>query len=202
MREQKENFVENLIDTLKNPTRASIFFQLAKKPESTATEISKNLGEDVDVVYYHLKLLRKAGLISKPRVVIKGNYLEKYYSIRSDFKEKLMRSIEKLVVKEKELSPEEFRKMLIALLTVIQSILASSIKRIEKIDQKIINKMKEEDNIESKIIFCTKERYMQLLSKLREIARGDILDTFNPIEKEYVILIVAIPKLNENQRNT
>ena len=202
MREQKENFVENLIDTLKNPTRASIFFQLAKKPESTATEISKNLGEDVDVVYYHLKLLRKAGLISKPRVVIKGNYLEKYYSIRSDFKEKLMRSIEKLVVKEKELSPEEFRKMLIALLTVIQSILASSIKRIEKIDQKIINKMKEEDNIESKIIFCTKERYVQLLSKLREIARGDILDTFNPIEKEYVILIVAIPKLNENQRNT
>ena len=198
MREQKENFVENLIDTLKNPTRASIFFQLAKKPESTATEISKNLGEDVDVVYYHLKLLRKAGLISKPRVVIKGNYLEKYYSIRSDFKEKLMRSIEKLVVKEKELSPEEFRKMLIALLTVIQSILASSIKRIEKIDQKIINKMKEEDNIESKIIFCTKERYVQLLSKLREIARGDILDTFNPIEKEYVILIVAIPKLNEN----
>jgi len=188
MREQKENFVENLIDTLKNPTRASIFFQLAKKPESTATEISKNLGEDVDVVYYHLKLLRKAGLISKPRVVIKGNYLEKYYSIRSDFKEKLMRSIEKLVVKEKELSPEEFRKMLIALLTVIQSILASSIKRIEKIDQKIINKMKEEDNIESKIIFCTKERYVQLLSKLREIARGDILDTFNPIEKEYVIL--------------
>ena len=198
MGEQKENFVENLIDTLKNPTRASIFFQLAKKPESTATEISKNLGEDVDVVYYHLKLLRKAGLISKPRVVVKGNYLEKYYSIRSDFKEKLMRSIEKLVVKEKELSPEEFRKMLIALLTVIQSILASSIKRIEKIDQKIINKMKEEDNIESKIIFCTKERYVQLLSKLREIARGDILDTFNPIEKEYVILIVAIPKLNEN----
>ncbi len=202
MREQKENFVETLIDTLKNPTRASIFFQLAKKPESTATEISKNLGEDVDVVYYHLKLLRKAGLISKPRVVIKGNYLEKYYSIRSDFKEKLMRSIEKLVVKEKELSPEEFRKMLIAFLTVIQSILASSIKRIEKIDQKIINKMKEEDNIESKIIFCTKERYVQLLSKLREIARGDILDTFNPIEKEYVILIVAVPKLNENQRNT
>jgi len=42
----------------------------------------------------------------------------------------------------------------------------------------------------------------EVLSKLREIARGNVLDTFNPIEKEYVILIVAVPELNENQRNT
>jgi len=196
VKQRKEKFVENLIQTLKNATRASIFYQLARKPESTATEISKNLGEDVDVVYYHLKLLKEAGLISKPRVVVKENYVEKYYSIVPDFKNRLLQSVKQLSAEEKALAVDEFRELLITLFTVVQSILASSTRMLKKVDARVIREIRDEDNIESKIIFCSKERYVTLLREFREIAKGDVLETFDSTTKEYVIAVVAIPKLS------
>ena len=196
----KEGFVDGLIQSLKNPTRASIFYLLARRSESTATEISKDLGVDVDVVYYHLKLLRRAGLVSEPRVVVKRNFVEKFYSIHPNLKEKLLRSMRELAEKEKELSTEEFRKIAIALLSVVQSILAASIRRLKRVSSEVIDEIREEESLESKIILCSKERYEQLLNKLREVARGDVLDTFDPIAKDYVIAIVAIPKLGEETR--
>lgn len=197
---QEEKFVDDLIQTLRNPTRASIFYQLARKPESTATEISKNLGEHVDVVYYHLKLLKKAGLVSKPRVEVCGNYICKYYSIRPDFKERFLQSSRRYKARWKELSTDEMREMLIARLTVIQSIIASSIKRLEKIDVEVIEKMRDERNIESQIVFCSKERYDELLGKLKNVSKSSVMETFDPIEKEYVVAIAAIPKMGENTK--
>ena len=197
---QVEEFVDDLIQTLRNPTRASIFYYLARKPDSTATEIAKNLGEHVDIVYYHLKLLKKAGLVSKPRVVVCGNYVCKYYSIRPDFKEKFVQSSRQYKARWKELSTDEMREMLIARLTVIQSIIASSIKRLGKIDSKIIERMRDERDIETEIIFCSKARYYDLLKKLKETLKGSVMETFDPIEKEYVLTITAMPKLGEDDK--
>jgi DNA-binding transcriptional ArsR family regulator len=199
VKKREEEFTENLVQTLKNPTRASIFYQLALTPESTATEIAKSLGEDVDVVYYHLKLLRKSGLVSKPKIVAQENYLEKYYSIPLDFKERLSRSVKELAARERELKTDEFREMVIALFTVVQSLLASSTRRLEKADARIINKLREEDSIESKIIFCSKERYDQLLEQLREATHTDVLETFDPSAGKHVIVIIALPRLEDNK---
>ena len=91
--------------------------------------------------------------------------------------------------------------MQIALLTVIQSIIASSMKRLEKVDSNVIDKIKNEKNIESRIVFCSKERYNQLLIKLREVAKSGISEMFDPIPKERVIALIAMPKLNENPKN-
>ena len=197
-RPQEEKFVENLIQTLQNPTRASVFFQLARKPESTATEISRRLGEDVDVVYYHLKLLKKAGLVSKPRVVVHKNYICKYYSLRPDFKEKFLESIKEYKRARTELAPNEYRQILIAFLTIIQSVVANSVRRLEQVDSDIIKKIMDKKNIKTEMISCSKERYDQLLGKLKEIAVSREYPTFDPIAKEYVIAIIAIPKLGEN----
>jgi len=192
---EKENFAEALIQSLKNPTRAAIFYQLVRKPESTATEIAKTLGMDVDVVYYHLKFLRKIGLISEPRVIVRGNYVEKYYSLRRDFKEKLLESIKQLVDKEKEMNVEEFREMVIALFSVVQSIISGSIKKLKRTTVEVLSKIREEDIIESKIIFCSHKKYNELLNRLRNAVKNEVLETFDPTEKEYTIIIIAIPKL-------
>lgn len=197
-KEHDEKFVDSLIQTLKNPTRASIFYQLARKPGSTATEISKNLGEGVDVVYYHLKLLKKAGLVAKPRVVVQKNYIEKYYSLHPDFKEKFLQSIGQYKMKKKKLTSKEAREMLVALLSVTQSIIASSIRRLEKAESKTIDKMRDQGSIVSRIIFCSRERYDSLLGQLKEVTKSTALETFDPIEKDYVVTITAIPKLGEN----
>lgn len=192
---KKESFVDAIIQSLKNPTRAAIFYQLIRKPELTATDISKSLDLDVDVVYYHLKLLKKIGLISEPRVVVKRNYIEKYYSLRHDFKERLLESINLLVAKEKELDVKEFREMIIALFSVVQSIISSSIKELKRTNIGILDKIREENRIESKIIFCSEEKYNELLNRLRHDVKGEVLESFDPTEKEYTIIIMAIPKL-------
>ena len=200
VKQQEETFADSLIQMLRNPTRASIFYRLIQKPESTATEISRNLGEHVDVIYYHLKLLKKAGLISDPKIVAQKTYVEKYYSLRSDFKDKFMQSIGSFKARKKELSSDEFREMQIALLTVIQSIVVSSMRRLKKVDSNVIDKIKNEKSIESRIIFCSKERYDQLLEKLREVAKSSVSEMFDPIPKERVIALLAMPKLNEKSK--
>lgn len=193
-----DKLADSLIQTLRHPTRASIFYQLARKPESTATEISRSLKEDVDIVYYHLKLLRKAGLISKPRVVAQKNYVEKYYSIHPDCKEKFLQSVGEIEVKKKELSTDEFREYLLNAFAIIQSVLVGLARRIEKVDSKNINDIRDKDNTSFKVLFCTEERYNQLLDELREVAKNSIFKTFDPVAKEHIITIIAIPGLGEN----
>ncbi|RLE64884.1 MAG: hypothetical protein DRJ38_04650, partial [Thermoprotei archaeon] len=170
--------------------------QLVRKREATATEIAKELNIDVDVVYYHLKILRKSNLLSEPRIVVRGNYIEKYYSIRSDFKEKLLDSIKQLAERERKLSIGEYREIVIALLSVVQSIISGSIRKLKEVDEKIIEDIKARDSIESKIIFCNREKYDELLGKLREITHSSMLDSFDPVEKENVVIIVCIPKID------
>jgi len=191
-----KTFPEALIHALKNPTRAAIFYQLLRRPNSTATEIAKRLGEDFDVVHYHLKQLRKIKLVKEPKIVVKRNYIEKQYSLISDFKERLLESLKPLVAKEKELSPEDSRNLLTALLTVVRSIITESMKRIETTPDDAINRIMSEDIIETKIVFCSKEDYLQLLEKLREVLGEFVLKTFDPVEKQYTIAVIAIPKLD------
>jgi DNA-binding transcriptional ArsR family regulator len=197
MAKDKE-FVDSLIMILKNPTRASIFYQLIKKYEASATEIAKEIDVDVDIVYYHLKILRKIGIISDPKVIVKGNYVEKYYSVRPDFKEKLLGSVKQLLTREKEMDIEEFREMVIALLSVIQSILSNSIRELREADTKLLDVIREKNYLESKIIFCNRDRYIELLRKLRESVKEGVLETFDPVKKEYVIVVIGIPKINED----
>jgi len=108
-----QSYAEAYVRTMKNSTRAAIFDQLYRKSELTATEIAKNLGKDVDVVYYHMKFLKKIGLVSEPRVEVRDNYIEKYYSLAPATKQRFARGESEKVTREiGEMEPEEFRHML------------------------------------------------------------------------------------------
>ncbi len=192
-----ETFSEITIQALKNPTRAAIFFQLARKPNSTTTEIAKRLGEDFDVVHYHIKQLRKMKLVSKPKIVVRKNYIEKQYSLRPDFKEELLRSQKQMIEKEKDLCPEDSRDLIIAFFSVVRSILTESTKRLSKAPDFVINKIMKEDLCDARIMFCSEDDYLNLLKNLRKVLTHSIkAKTFDPTEKHYAIAFVAIPKLD------
>lgn len=191
-----QTFHEALITAFKNPTRTAVFYQLLRKPESTATEIAKRLSEDFDVVHYHLKHLRKLKLVQEPKIVVRRNYVEKRYSLRPDFKERLLESLEPLVAEEKALSAKDSRNLIIALLSVVRSIITESVKRLEAASDETVKRIMEKDIAETKIIFCSEESYLQLLEKLRKTLGGYVLESFDPTEKEYTIALVAIPKLD------
>jgi len=193
-----EEVAEAYMETMKNATRATIFAQLYRKPELTATEISKILGEDVDVVYYHMKFLRKMGLVSEPRVEVRGNYLEKYYSLTAEAKQSIaggeLGTHERQVLDKME--PEEFRQMLMTAFALIQSLTAGAANQIKRAERDVIANLKKERNITIQFIPCTKGRYYELLKNLKEIARAPC-EVANHCELDHMIAFWAMPKLDE-----
>lgn len=191
------SYAEAYVKTMKNSTRAAIFDQLYRKSELTATEIAKNLGKDVDVVYYHMKFLKKLGLVSEPRVEVRDNYIEKYYSLAPEAKQNLARGeSEKVTQKIEEMEPEEFRQMLMAAFALIQSATAGATNRIRQVDKNVITELKKKRSATVQIIRCNKERYYELLKTLTEVGRapGEVA---NHGELDYMIAFWALPRLDE-----
>jgi DNA-binding transcriptional ArsR family regulator len=192
-----QSYAEAYMRTMKNSTRAAIFDQLYRKSELTATEIAKNLGKDVDVVYYHIKFLKKLGLVSEPRVEVRDNYIEKYYSLTLEAKQNLARGeSEKVTRKIEEMEPEEFRQLLMAAFALIQSATAGAANQIKQVDESVITELKKKRSATVQIIRCNKERYYELLKTLTEVGRapGEVA---NHGELDYMIAFWAMPKLEE-----
>jgi DNA-binding transcriptional ArsR family regulator len=192
-----QSYAEAYMRTMKNSTRAAIFDQLYRKSELTATEIAKNLGKDVDVVYYHMKFLKKLGLVSEPRVEVRDNYIEKYYSLTPEAKQNLARGeSEKVTRKIEEMEPEEFRQLLMAAFALIQSATAGAANQIKQVDESVITELKKKRSATVQIIRCNKERYYELLKTLTEVGRapGEVA---NHGELDYMIAFWAMPKLEE-----
>ena len=192
-----QSYAEAYVRTMKNSTRAAIFDQLYRKSELTATEIARNLGKDVDVVYYHMKFLKKLGLVSEPRVEVRDNYIEKYYSLAPEAKQNLGRGeSEKLTRKIEEMEPEEFRQLLMGAFALIQSATAGAANQIKQVDESVITELKKKRSATIRIIRCNKERYYELLKTLTEVGRapGEVA---NHGELDYMIAFWAMPKLDE-----
>lgn len=191
-----EEIAEAYMEAMKNVTRAAIFNQLFRKRELTATEISKILGENVDTVYYHIKFLRKKGLVTEPRVEVRGNYVEKYYSLTPEAKLSISGeergTLEKKVLDK--MDPEEFRNVLITALALVQSATAGAANLIQRVDRSVIADLKDRRNLTIQFVPCTEKRYYELLEDLKEIARlpGEAEDQG---ELDYTIAFWAMPKL-------
>ena len=192
-----KSYAEAYVKTMKNSTRAAIFDQLYRKSELTATEIAKNLGKDVDVVYYHMKFLKKIGIVSEPRVEVRDNYIEKYYSLSPEAKQRFARGESEKVTREiGEMKPEEFRQIFMAGFALIQSATAGAANQIKQVDASVIAELKKKRSITVRIIHCNKERYYELLKTLTEVGRAPT-EVANNGELDYMIAFWAMPKLDE-----
>jgi len=192
-----EKVAEAYLETMKNVTRAAIFDQLHRKKELTATEISKILSMDVDVVYYHMKFLRKMALVSEPRVEVKGNYIEKYYSLTPETRKSIAGQeygkLEEQVLDR--MGPEEFRRVLMTAFALIQSLTAGAANQIKRVDEDVIAEILRKRNISINIVGCTEEYYYESLKKLREIVRT-AGEAANHGEMSYTIAFWAMPKID------
>jgi len=189
-----EKVADAYAEAFKNTTRAMIVFQLFRKPEMTATEISKASDEDVDVVYYHMKSLKTLGIVSEPRVEVRGNYLEKYYSLAPEVRKRFAEVDKRAKRKWGEMAPEEFRQVLLTIFAVLKSMVVGSANQIEKADTSLIDKLNKKKNFMIRLIYCTKEDYYEILDDLKKIAKSPQSDS---AERDYVITLLAMPKLDE-----
>lgn len=77
-----QELLQNYLNALMDPTRASLLSELASGGELTATQMAQRLGLTANNVYHHLRKLKDLALLEPPRVVPGPTYVEKYYRLR------------------------------------------------------------------------------------------------------------------------
>ena len=186
---------DNLLATLKHPLRGAILYQLLKG-KTTASQIAQNLGEKPDRVYYHLKILKENGLIGDPEIVVRKNYIEKYYELDQQFRRDILSSAENIVQKEHEMPPEEFKAFMLSFLSMAISVLQGYKKRLENMPAEKIEEIKRKDNFEVKSIFFDDDPFVAWLQEVRSVSHGSLMDMFTKGAEGNLGLLIALPDLD------
>lgn len=187
--------VEELLSTLKHPLRGAILYQLLKG-KTTASKIGENLGEKPDRIYYHLKILKENGFIGDPEVIVRKNYLEKYYEISPEFRQMFLSSMKEITQKEQEMSLDEYRGFMLSFLSMVISVLQGYKKRLEIAAPEKIETIRQDNNFEAKPIFFTDPAFKEWLREARAISHGSLMDMFIKGASGHLGLIVALPDLD------
>lgn len=189
-------FVDVLLQTLKHPLRGAILYQLLKG-KTTISQIGENLGEKPDRIYYHLKILKENGFIGEPEVVVRKNYIEKYYEIDPQFRKNVLSSVKEIGDKEKEMTPDDYKGLMLSFLSMAISVLQGYKKRLENMPSEKILEIRDKDNFEVKPIFFKDDPYYRWLTKVRTLSHGSLIDMFTEGAEGNLGLVIGLPDLDE-----
>ncbi len=112
MSENVEYGRKRLIESFRSQSKLSIIIVLLQNGKMTATQMAKIIGTSRSNMYQSLKEMVEDGILRKPEIKVKKNYVEKYYypntELLDDFS---LKQQEELLNKK---SPEELRDYLIS----------------------------------------------------------------------------------------
>ena len=201
MNEDTEYGKKRLIESFRNQSKLSILIVLLKDGKMTATQMAKIIGTSRSNIYQNLKEMVEDGILKEPEVVVKKNYVEKYYypntKLLDDFSEKQQMD---LMTKK---SPDELREYLI-------SGINSEILRLKIIARKI--EMKSNDEVRrdfdsqffDQILFTnswlSRKSYEHMVNRIRETFDDFYKDDKKVKEKDeeeerYNLILIGIPKI-------
>ncbi len=161
-----------LLNTLGNQTKLSIVFLLSHHEKMTVTQMAKHVGVSKANLYHFVSQMIADGLLSKPEVVVKENYVEKYYRLKEEF--------------FKSVDPDEQRQRLKAaspekLKTILQSALASLgldfrllAEEIAQADRTILQQIAQSvahDRITLSYSILSDQAYQYFLAEIRRVNR-------------------------------
>ncbi len=201
MNEDTEYGKKRLIESFRNQSKLSILIILLQDGKMTATQMAKIIGTSRSNMYQNLKEMVEDGILKEPEVVVKKNYVEKYYypntKLLDDFSEKQQMD---LMTKK---SPDELREYLI-------SGINSEILRLKIIARKI--EMKSNDEVRrdfdsqffDQILFTnswlSRKSYEYMVNRIRETFDDFYKDDKKVKEKDeeeerYNLILIGIPKI-------
>src|SRR5215472_7386120 len=70
-----------LFNALENPTKLNIIFLLSRHEKMTVTQMAEHVHVGRPNLYHFVNEMVKDGLLLKPEVQVKRNYVEKYYQL-------------------------------------------------------------------------------------------------------------------------
>ncbi|NHJ48688.1 MAG: winged helix-turn-helix transcriptional regulator [Asgard group archaeon] len=155
-----------LTTTMMDPTRVAIWFEILRKPKTTAYELMKVIAIKKTAMYYHLSILEEEGII-KGEVIKK----QKYYKAALNFFE--------LYGEAKELLKQNQKDMDAFSLMIINSFIQRELKRLQEMSSEEYRRKKHAIPYTG-LWFSTREKiekvkdeHKQLWDKILEVDEGE-----------------------------
>jgi DNA-binding transcriptional ArsR family regulator len=164
--EMSDGSLDRLMRTYASPARSAILYELTRRGECSATDLAEILGQKVNNIYYHLRILEDDGIIAPPRSVVKRNYVEKYYSLNEKFLLSLNVDKKEWKRSQKDLPPEERRQIAMTGLNLIISILRWRVEDYKRMTREEIDELWQKEWVT--LSTFTQEQYETLVSRLEK----------------------------------
>jgi predicted transcriptional regulator len=190
--------LDRLMQTFANPTRSAILYELTRYPECSATDLAKILNQNVNNIYYHLRILEDDGIVNPPRSVVKLNYVEKYYSLSQKFRASV--SVDKFTWKQSQekLPIEQRRDIAITALNLITSILRWRTEEYKQMSNAQMDKLWTEGEEWVTLSTFSQEQYEILVKRLEKTwleTMKKFGDVHSNEEKPFTIIIAGLSGL-------
>jgi len=199
---RKRDMVSVGLDAMENPTKLKIIFLLMKNSKLTVTQMSKYIGVSKANLYHFTAQMVRDKLLSKPEVVVKGNYVEKYYSLEWG----ALESINAVERRMKSLKPEEQRVILQTFLvsaTLVSRMLADELDRTDGKTLAKINSAYRNNMINTSYFLLPDDVYAEAIKKLNR-ATEEILEIYSKkgrhSKEQNRVIILGVPQVHEPNR--
>jgi len=159
-----------ILNTLQNPTKLGVLFLLMRHPKLTVTQMSKDIGVSKANLYHFVGQMVEDGLLTKPEVAVRGNYVEKYYRLQW----KALASVDPADQKKKvkAMRPEQQKEILQAFLasaSLVSRLLAEELRRSDKDTLERINRAFQSDLVSMSYMVLPDLLYEQTVRKLNGV---------------------------------
>ena len=102
--------LEKLFDVMSSQTKSHIIALLAIGGKMTVTQISEHIKTSRSNLYQAISDLQEQGFVNPPEIVVRKNYVEKYYSLNNEaFNEKKAGELNE---EFKKMSPDRLRRLM------------------------------------------------------------------------------------------
>ena len=102
--------LEKLFDVMSSQTKSHIIALLAIGGKMTVTQISEHIKTSRSNLYQAISDLQEQGFVNPPEIVVRKNYVEKYYSLNNEaFNEK---NAGEMNEEFKKMSPDRLRRLM------------------------------------------------------------------------------------------
>ncbi len=195
--------LEKLFDVMSSQTKSHIIALLALSGKMTVTQISKHIKTSRSNLYQAISDLQEQGFVNPPNIVVRKNYVEKYYSLNdSAFNQTTAGEMNE---EFKKMSPDKLRNLMATFLlsqSLNLKVIAQEIMSVSDEDMMRAVEDGTKSNLNLSFSTLSNEHFSMGVEKLKPFM--DYVDTpenFKPEDMNEkkdgdhnMILVVAIPE--------
>ncbi len=161
-----------VFNALENPTKLNIIFLLSRHEKMTVTQMAEHVKVGRPNLYHFVNEMVKDGLLSRPEVQVKRNYVEKYYQLNRKMFESRDEAEHKRLMKKA--SPEKLNSIIrsgLAAVGLELRLLAEEFARADTKTMELTARSVAEDRMNLSYAILSDEAYDYVISELRKISK-------------------------------